>query len=110
MPKPPAVSLKKYVGLGSDIGDGLGSSSGADLPKFAGNVYYYRLVASFSESVYTSAAVSDVFPSWEAIHDIKVYKKSGDSWTPVTSGVTLPEKNTSDSSKTLEVSFTGSAA
>lgn len=110
MPKPPAVSLKKYVGLSSDIGDGLGSSSGADLQKFAGNVYYYRLVASFSNAVYTSAAVSDVFPAWEAIHDIKVYKKSGDSWTPVTSGVTLPEKNTSDSSKTMEVSFTGSAA
>jgi hypothetical protein len=110
MPKPPTVSLKKYVGLSSDIGDGLGSSSGADLQKFAGNVYYYRLVASFSNAVYTSAAVSDVFPAWEAVHDIKVYKQSGDSWTPVTSGVTLPEENTSYSSKTMEVSFTGTAA
>ncbi len=111
MPKPPAVSLDKYVSTDASPNGGLGSAVSAYLPQFYNNTYYYRLVATFSDSAYTSAAVSDTFPEWLGITGVKVYKQSGDGWNPVTAGVTVPRTDSSyGSKKTMEVSIVGDSA
>ena len=111
MPKPPAVSLDKYIGTNADPNTGLGSPNSVYLPKFEDNVYYYRVVATFSDSNYTSAAISDTFPEWVYVSKVKVYKRSGESWNSTTSGVAIKAPDSSYGEvKETEISIAGASA
>ncbi len=60
------------------------------LPNYCGDSYYYRIVASFDDSIYKDdVQIGDSFLPGLRAHGTKVYRKSGDRWAAVSDGIRI---------------------